>query len=504
MKILKRITALFAVFICALMFFIGDVFVYSGRAENSSSVLLDLRKDSDFNEADYPQITDTKNKGYGSVQVIQIAETENKTLVIYTYEPSRTVEALNCTAISMWNEFSQDGKTSNGKEFTPVIYDLELLSSYGVFSKYLVKDYVVEDETYRYYNLISIYREVSEKNDSTITNGETDAKAYSVGQQWCAYWFNGKLTYEMNTFEVLDIKTTYNGTIEIEEGFTLGSLNVFGSTEYGTSHYIAFNAENYVIKHIYDADMSFRVRSVLDMTGSTGSSSFISYGDWTNKTVYLSDVDEVSYTGAGLGAKTYNWNRIMSSEDFVANVKSQDVDLSSEAETKLKESQWVFSFYESESHYVDDMTTWEPNDKFKERYTEVDSATILRVKFMDINHKIYNLGVVMDMTSPDNIPDGVGSGLEIPEDFWEKLLKAMLGVLAIIVLVVLCVNCFPLIISGIVWVFKAILKGIGAIFRGIGSVFRISKEASLERKRRRMEERAQKRSKDFEDEEDIV
>ena len=84
-KILNICKLISIVLLSALVVFLGFVDIYGVRlasAETSAEVLQDLRKDKDFNENDYPYVADD----YG-LYVFQIAESSNKELFVYAYQP---------------------------------------------------------------------------------------------------------------------------------------------------------------------------------------------------------------------------------------------------------------------------------------------------------------------------------------------------------------------------------------------------------------------------------
>ena len=179
-----------------------------------------------------------------------------------------------------------------------------------------------------------------------------------------------------------------------------------GSFDYGHSWFIAFSTDDYVIEHIYDADLTYRERSartywqLFDEEETT-------YGEWSDDIkITLSDTDEpVLYDGGGLFSKEYTWNRISSASDFLDNAEDQDVNISDECKTKLQESQWVFAFKETELKYSSG-DGW-----YRYNFTDIDKVTIIRLHFIDITGTPYNLGVVSDRVNPDNKSDGIGSGI---------------------------------------------------------------------------------------------
>ena len=119
-----------------------------------SDALSDLQVDSEFNVDDYPN-----NASDYAIQLIQIAESTNGELFVYTYQPSQVSKYLVATEINM----SLSDSAINTK-----LYSLTLLNCTKVFCKYKVNDINLQTETTRYYNITSIYRdwdkEIDEEN----------------------------------------------------------------------------------------------------------------------------------------------------------------------------------------------------------------------------------------------------------------------------------------------------------------------------------------------------
>ena len=91
-----------------------------------TKVMDDLQLDETFNENDFPD----DSSDY-SVKVIQIAESVDGDLFIYTYQPCQKIRYVVATSVNMSLSESVNGTR---------LYALELLSSSGVFCKYLVKE----------------------------------------------------------------------------------------------------------------------------------------------------------------------------------------------------------------------------------------------------------------------------------------------------------------------------------------------------------------------------
>ena len=90
---------------------------------------------------------------------------------------------------------------------------------------------------------------------------------------------------------------------------------------------------------------------------------------------------------------------------------------------------------------------------------------------MDINHKIYDLGVVDDLSTPDMNDDGTNKTLsDSIKDFWEIFLKVILIIVGVILLVLLLNFVTP--VMGILkFIVKAILFVIALPFRALRSIF---------------------------------
>lgn len=183
-KILKicnyiSITVL-AALLCLFPLF-GALGSTSVSAETAAEVLRDLRKDKNFDETAYPYVKDD----YG-LYVIQIAESSNKELFVYVYQPCNDTYDLKGTKISISYGYSLDGSG-----LKPQLYNLRLVSASGTLDKYYVDGFTVPNDGDRYYNIVEIFRKVhfdiDGKQDPTFP--KTDI-AYSVGQQWYVYDLN--------------------------------------------------------------------------------------------------------------------------------------------------------------------------------------------------------------------------------------------------------------------------------------------------------------------------
>lgn len=430
-----------------------------------SSVMDDLKKDSNFRAEDYPVMTlayidkvnndtiDDNNQAH--IEIISIAESSADELYIYTYQPVDAEVDLVATAILMSLEFTKDGQGLNAE-----VYDIELISSSAVFHKYVVKDFTVSNDTYRYYNIVTIYRDYNAQIDTVSGGSETDGYeiGIGVGQMWCVYYKNDTLVYEMSTFSYLDVNVNFTGNVEFSNGITMG--NFIGDFKFGHLWFIAFDVEDYIIKRIFDADLSYKIRSA-KYSWVVGSGEETTYGEWSDDIkVTLSESDTGSFSGEGLFGKDYTWNKISSGSSFLSSFKDQGMTFNDECKTALQNSQWVFAFAETEQKISSG------SGYTRATYSDISDVTILRIHFMDIHGDVYNLGVVSDRTNPDDKDDGeddgfLGIGDSLPDIF--KILFALICVVLLFA-IISSTGILELIIKAFIWVISIPFKLIKALF----------------------------------------
>ena len=161
-QINKRLIYIFITLLLLVVTVLGGRGFSSAFADTAryTKVMDDLQLDETFNKNDFPD----DSSDY-SIKVIQIAESVDGDLFIYTYQPCQYTRYIVATSINMALSESVTGTR---------LYDLELLSSSGVFCKYLVKDYSVTNKEIRYYNISTIYRPFDSHIDG---NADKDRKS---------------------------------------------------------------------------------------------------------------------------------------------------------------------------------------------------------------------------------------------------------------------------------------------------------------------------------------
>lgn len=287
-KICNLIAIVILSILLVLLMFVDIYGVKIASAETSAEVLQDLRKDKDFNENDYPYVSDD----YG-LHVIQIAESSNKELFVYAYQPCHDTYDLLGTKISI-----SYGYSLNGAGLTPKLYNLRLISTSGTLDKYYVDGFTVPNDGDRYYNIVEIFRMVHTDLDEIDEAFPTTDKAYPVGQQWYCYDLNGSKHYEMNTFETLPVETVFNSSVRVSNGFTFNTL--LAIPESCDIWFYCFNQEDYIIKHIYDADLTYSMDYIQKGVDWIFTQDVSITTIFTNETLTLKDSDTMTYKGNGL------------------------------------------------------------------------------------------------------------------------------------------------------------------------------------------------------------
>ena len=448
----------------SLIFVIGGELILSlfslkaEAAEKSySNVLADLKKDKSFSPDNYPQISDDY-----SLRVIQIAEGDNGELFIYVYQPSDEERDYKAKYINM----SLQNRTDKSPAYS--LYSLTWVNSDGVFDKYIVNDFRVKSDLYRYYNIAAIYREYdSSVDDKYEAIDGMNCKGYTVGQVWCAYYYNGVLMYEMEEVEVVEIDVKASGSIRYSEGFKL-------YVDRCDSNYVAFSIENYNVDKIYDADITYTYRSKT-WSFVTGVGEKTTYGEAVTKTKRLSEYDTASNDGDGLFGKKYTWNRIQTEASFIEEATNDaNESFSSEELAALQKAEYVFRFLETDYTISGGMgSTYEYS-------TEVSGVGILRLHFLS-EGKVYNLGCVSDLVSIDGNPelsvdniDNIMNSIE-EQEWWQKLMMVLALILIILVCTVLAGPLglfFNLIFGGVRFIVQCILTVLTIPFQLIGLLFK--------------------------------
>lgn len=431
-----------------------------------SGVLYDLQIDESFNTAEYPVDEDDY-----SLNVINIAESEDKELFIYVYQPSAHFGNLTASSINISPYLHEEINVSN--------YKLKLLNYSGVFYKYLVEDFTVSEASTRYYEIISIFRPWDEEkdNDKTPTNENTiDEVAYKVAKQYTVYEEDGKVIYSCSILDTLEITDMYVGFLRYFTGANVGA----GTYDWQEmeSHFIAFST-NIPIDKIYSAKILYTSQYA---HASGYFTTAVENYPWEfdkpveNEVVVNAEHEQTIDVDAFWIHHTYTFPDIQTVAEFLETEDRENIQsgvildtysyskITDEGLEDLKNMQWVIRFASTE--FMIDINGILPSYA---HFTQVSEATILQL-FFESDGDVYNLGVVANKQTSDGVPDN-------EEKIWFELaewFKWVLGIIGIILLVVLIVACWPIvsvvlsaILKAAIWLIKMIGKGLGYFFYGL-------------------------------------
>lgn len=482
-RVSQRIVAVLALMAILTAMICGMLPTMTAIAETEyTDVLEDLQKDSSFNMGDY-----TYNTADYSLKVIQVAEGADGELFVYVHQPSGQQGNLTATSINISTTIDEALSFTN--------YKLELLNSKGVFYKYKVKDFVVSNEHKRYYVITSIYRPFDGRIDAGTGNDNTITEVnYDVSKQFCIT-DEGISCVEVETITVTE---KFVGYVRYYGGFAFFAKGACDS------HFVAFSTDRPIDK-LYEADVYYTKQtwSKAENTGITTSKGFSNYGE---EYAYLKYTDKVSYTGPGIGSATFNWERIESVDDFIANVEAKNVyygavidvtygmRLTDEAKAELQKNQWVLRFAETPylyEHYASG--TWMYQERVEQTF--VGDVTILRLKF-ETDGKVYNLGVIDNKQTGGKDPvSKTDVTVELAtESPW---LWTILALVLLVVLVIVLWPAMPYIAKFLVWLFSLPFKAIGSIAKAHNS--HEANERRKERQQRKRERRKKNRAKSEEE-----
>lgn len=448
--VLLKILPYFIAFLLLIgILFGGGLYAHAVYAADNtiySNALDDLKKDSSFDETAY-----SSDNGDYSLQLITIAESADKELFVYVYQPCQSAYPLTATHINMSlsdkvGGIVVDGETVAGSD-TSKLYELTLLNSSGVFVKYRVEGLTVSGDIVRYYTISAIYRDYIEGIDPDTGNDNTKtSRAFAVGKQFAAMTTESGVVYSCKDIDFMVIKNPFVDFLAYGtyDGFDL----IFGNVDYTDIHYIAFTPDRQ-IDTLKEADITYTTQ---DYTlNADGPDTGYTYGEKSApqfKT--LTGKEQVGVDGH----PEYSWNSIYTSEEFMTTTT-----LTGEAKEQVENSQFVLVFLATKCT-EQSLTDWMQGHYKRVTGTKVSDVAILRLMF-ETDGVTYNLGVVMDRQEGDNIAGNKPEG-GLPD--WLKIILAVLGLL---ILLVVLMPVLPYIAKAIVWVISLPFKGIAAIVKAV-------------------------------------
>lgn len=415
-----------------------------------TNVLEDLQRDSSFSKENYPE----KATDY-SLQLIQLAESSDKELFVYVYQPSGQLKGLVASSINISTTVNDAVSYHN--------YKLELLNSDGVFFKYKVSDFVVKDDAVRYYAITSVYRKWDKTIDPATGNDNTVTEVnYNVSKQYAFGTINGKPYVNCVDIDTIVVTDKFVGFVRYENGFTLYNSAC-------DSHFVAFNTDKPIDK-LLEADVYYTTQSYnWNWTAFVGEKE--TFGTKQDNYSYLKYTDKVEHTGEGWFAGTYKWDRIQTVDDFISGENRENIfhgavldvkvstKLTDSALNELKGKKWVLRFTETAYSFTPDYTG--TGSQYSSS-TVVGDVTILRLKF-ETDGITYNLGTIDNKQTGIKDPSNKTDIDVSQNDTGKKLAALIMLILAIILLA----PVLPYIFKAVVWIVMLPINGIVALIKAI-------------------------------------
>ena len=414
-----------------------------------TNVLEDLQRDSSFSKDNYPE----KSTDY-SLQIIQLAESSDKELFVYVYQPSGQLKGLVASSINISTTINDAISYHN--------YKLELLNADGAFFKYKVSEFVVKDDAVRYYAITSIYRKWDKTIDPATGNDNTVTEVnYNVSKQYAFGTINGKPYVNCVDIDTIVVTDKFVGYVRYKDGFKL----YVGACD---SHFVAFNTDKPIDK-LLEADVYYTTQSY-DWSSAPFVGVKETFGTKTDEYAYLKYTDKVEHSGGGLFAGTYKWDRIQTIDDFIKDENRENIyhgavldvktssKLTDEALSELKGKKWVLRF--AETNYS--LSGYSTTGSTFESYTLVGDVTILRLKF-ETDGITYNLGTIDNKQTGGKDPSNKTDIDVSLNDTGKKLAALIMLILAIVLLA----PVLPYIFKAVVWFVTLPINGIAALIKAI-------------------------------------
>lgn len=430
------------IIICALTLFPTSTGVAFAATDIYSDVLEDLQKDEKFSKDDYPV-----NETNYSLKLIQIAESSEKELLVYVYQPCVSKDFKVSSIV-----FSTGLYT--GLDYNT--YGLVFINSSGALYKYKVKGFTVSNGESRTYSISQMLRPFDSAvdpapSDTSQTVTETPIE---VNEMFVFSTINGSEYVERRKIETVKVTEKHIGFVRYSSGvlFGVGATNT-------DCHYVAFNTSK-PMDRLKRAKLYFSTRTYTELTSRE-------YGSPENHTKWITENDPtVTSTKSGFFVEKYSWERIQTIKEFMAseqqtfvlyngvfvNIKS-NTDLTVEAKALLNSMSWVLRFYEST--YQLDTSGVTSSGYMKISGTEVSDVMLLQLEF-ETDGVTYNLGVIDNKQSGSSLPDNESKlTVELSENFLD-FLKIILFAVGAILLVVIGIVIFPYFVKFVGFILKIV------------------------------------------------
>ena len=387
--------------------------------EQPTSVMQDLQETT-LNVDDYPTktVAELKANNEPFLQVIRIAESTTDELYIYVYQPCDEEKEIEAVKVVI-------NRTADLEQKNASVYDLQLVSSEGVFDKYLVKDLkVLSSLSLRNYAITSLMRKydksLGDEEKYGKQGGTTDYVPETVAQIWYARTNeDGRREYAYTKDEVVIITDKFHGFIRYKDGFKLWEV------PYTDSHFIAFTTDH-KIEELLSAEVYYTTKKYDYNTYSWSSDKtedIVEEGVPKDTVKKITAEEKGSNDADGWFGHKYEWERIEKLSSF-CNTEGEA--LTDEAKTRLTEIQnaagengaWVLRFLETQ-YTMKSVVLQGLGVQYTFKTTRVSNVAILKLTFRT-EGITYTMGVVDSMVTPDTEPDGAHNETE-----WDFLFQQL-------------------------------------------------------------------------------
>lgn len=358
-------------------------------------------------------------------------------------------------------------------------HGLKELSSFKTLAKFLVLGVEVDEtKSPRYYSVSMLQR----------ISPDGKERAEEVDKLWTVRTVDGKTTYEETHKETVEIINPLAAAVRYEKDRSPANWGKDGLD----NHFIAFDTD-LPIDDLLEADVSFRTVATGDDVGGSKSNTLtffdrsvitglaagkgITYSEaikdyatqnnkYSEGNVTVKKDDRYSFgSGGWFSEKTYSWNKIMRSVDFVRTIEDGTVHSFSGDynQSDITDRTWVVAYratpFDQVNNFVEDLF-----DETGGYWYDFEIA-VLRLKF-ETQGVVYDMGTVSDKVDQSFIIQG-----NTPMGFWEsigawfqenwKWLVTAVIIIALLVIFLPILSPFlPAIIKGIGKFFVMLLKGL--------------------------------------------
>lgn len=405
---LKRIALAVVLTLLTVFSFLLPAVKTASAAETEtvySEVVDDLIKNGNFDTSLYPN--DPLDM---SMQLIQVAESSDKELFLYVYQPSDSVKELVATSVNL-SATTDDTLDSH-------LYSLTLVSTVGVFDKYVVDDLVVPDSVVRYYKISSILRPWDASIDPALDNDNTISEvSYDIGKKFTAFNIGEDVFYSCEDFETIRVTGKYVGFLRYYDERKRPN----GFYDDLDSFFVGFSTERKV-ENLLSAKITAEIYTVTEKwhyyaSVAVGQGSSISEPKEQEFTVVRGEEDDFK-TSAWFYDETYVWDQIQTKEEFY----SQDgADFSNVLKAESVNIDWVLRFYNAPIKVDEDIFLGFGKKTITTFH--VSDVSILELTFKS-DGEIFVVGVVDNVQTGGNKPAGVFNKPD--DDWWLSLIVGLL------------------------------------------------------------------------------